>query len=87
LDELKYLSSKLFRQRFPAPRMNSAENVTDKEPDKKLCLWCSTKLTRVNSYQNVICEKCYRIVAGAGMTDEEIFRLAELGRRKNKDNQ
>jgi len=39
-----------------------------------VCLWCLTPLNQETSLKNMVCQKCYRLLVRAGLSDAEIFK-------------
>lgn len=37
------------------------------------CRWCDKPLPPAKDYANGVCADCYRLLHGAGVSDEEIF--------------
>ena len=48
----------------------------DRPEREDLCSWCGHRLSREERQQRDgrVCVRCYRLLAAAGVSDEEIFR-------------
>jgi protein-arginine kinase activator protein McsA len=54
--------------------MIEGEISNQADSEAKLCKFCDASLNMAISLQNSVCTKCYRAFAGAGLSDEEIFK-------------
>lgn len=52
------------------------KNYADPVP----CKWCARSMPPVAEYVRGVCVDCYRLLKGAGVSDEEIF--AEIGEQR-----
>ena len=50
-----------------------------KGSDGEVCYWCGTTFQPEVRQRRPVCPRCYRLLVGAGVTDEEIFGEAERG--------
>lgn len=42
-----------------------------------MCYWCGTTFQPEVRQRRPVCQRCYRLLTGAGIKDEEIFGEAE----------
>ena len=44
------------------------------DSENKMCQWCNKALTALDYLSHSVCEKCYRKLVEAGLTDSQIFK-------------
>ena len=54
-------------------RPDGATKIPVHHETTSLCSWCKTPLTIDNTYSNVLCLKCFRLLFIAGVTEAEIL--------------
>jgi protein-arginine kinase activator protein McsA len=47
--------------------------------DEEVCYWCGTTFQPEVWRRRPVCPRCYRLLVGAGVRDEEIFGEGESG--------
>jgi protein-arginine kinase activator protein McsA len=53
-----------------------------KGSDGEVCYWCGTTFQPEVRRRRPVCPRCYRLLVGAGVTDEEIFGREESGKEE-----
>jgi hypothetical protein len=53
--------------------IKSAESKSEASP-VELCAWCDTPLGGNSHYKASVCVRCYKLLKGAGLTDEQIIK-------------
>jgi len=48
----------------------------------RLCDWCGSPMSQTNYSKNSVCWRCYRLLAGAGISDKEILEKLTLVKSK-----
>ena len=57
------------------------ETKTHVYPETSFCSWCKTPLSADNTYSNVLCLKCFRLLFIAGVTEAEILLKSKRNNR------
>ena len=52
--------------------MSAGQSIAQTSSHSPSCKWCDAPLTPVD-YKDEVCVRCYALLSGAGLSDEEIF--------------
>jgi protein-arginine kinase activator protein McsA len=58
------------------------ESGTEETKNGEVCSWCGSSFELIVRQKQVVCARCYRLLASAGLKDEEIF--ADKNRKEDE---